>query len=110
MEHTENLIKITDAGFEELINGADPVFVDFYADWCGPCKMLAPRVSRLADEFKGRAIVGKLDVDANPETVEKYGIMSVPTVMIFKNGETADKSVGLMPYDRLKETLEKAIS
>jgi thioredoxin 1 len=109
MENTENLIKITDADFEELINGDKPVLVDFYADWCGPCKMLAPHIANLADEFKGRALVGKLDVDANNETTDKYGIMSVPTVMVFKNGGKADKSVGLIRYDALKEMLEKAI-
>jgi thioredoxin 1 len=105
----ENLVKITDANFEELIKSDKPVLVDFYADWCGPCRMLAPHISRLADEFKGRATVGKLDTDANPDAAERYGIMSIPTVMVFKNGEKIGKSVGLIRYDALKETLEKAI-
>jgi thioredoxin 1 len=109
MEHTENLIKITDENFDGLIKSEIPVLVDFYADWCGPCKALAPHIVRLADEFKGVATVGKLDTDANSKTAERCGIMAIPTVIIFKNGEAVGKSRGLIRYDALKEMLEKAI-
>ncbi|MDR2046911.1 MAG: thioredoxin [Clostridiales bacterium] len=109
MEYTENLLKFTDANFEDLIKSEMPVLVDFYADWCGPCKMLAPHISKLADEFKDRAAVGKLNVDDNPETAEKYGVMSIPTLIIFKDGVLAEKKVGFVRYDELKVILEKRL-
>ncbi len=101
-------LEITDANFESSILQADkPALVDFWAVWCGPCKMIAPAVEALADEMEGKAVVGKLDVDANRDTATKYGIMSIPTLLIFKDGELVDKIVGAsVNKDTLKEKLE----
>lgn len=96
-----------DATFsEELKKATVPVLVDFYAEWCGPCKLIAPIVDQLAIEMDGKVIVGSLDVDNNQETAVKYGVMSIPTLIIFKNGEEAKRVVGYQP----KENLVKAIN
>ncbi len=85
----------TDANFKEEVLGSDlPVLVDFYADWCGPCKMIAPVIAQLADEYEGRFKIGKLNVDQNGMTAQQYRVMSIPTLLIFKNGEVVDKIVG----------------
>jgi thioredoxin 1 len=96
-----------DATFEdELKKATVPVLVDFYADWCAPCKLIAPIVDQLAVEMDGKVIVGSLDVDNNQETAVKYGVMSIPTLIIFKNGQEAKRVVGYQP----KENLVKAIN
>ncbi|MDR1940439.1 MAG: thioredoxin [Clostridiales bacterium] len=107
MSNSQNLVKITDENFEELINGEKPVLVDFYTDWCGPCKMLSPIIAALADDFKDKVVVGKLNAEENPQTSETYEVMSVPTVYLFKNGGAVEKSVGLISKDRLKDLIEK---
>ncbi len=85
----------TDANFEaEVLNSELPVLVDFYADWCGPCKMIAPVINQLAEEYEGKFNIGKLNVDQNGTTAQKYRVMSIPTLLIFKNGEVVDKIVG----------------
>jgi len=103
-------IIFTDDNFDsEVINSELPVLVDFWAEWCGPCKMIAPSVEELANEFEGRAKIGKLDVDNNQVTAGKYGIRSIPSLLIFKGGEVADQIVGAVPKDQLRSKLEAAL-
>ncbi len=103
-------IEITDANFEEIVLKADkPVLVDFWAEWCGPCRMVGPIVAELADDFKDKVVVGKLDVDSNPEVSMKYGIRNIPTILFFKNGEVVDKQVGAVPKSALATKLESLL-
>ena len=99
-------IEITDNNFEEVINGDKPVLVDFWAEWCGPCKMIGPVVEELAGDYEGKAVIGKVDVDANPVVSAKFGIRSIPTLLVFKGGEIVDKQVGAVPKGVLSKKLE----
>lgn len=99
-------LKLDSNNFEkEVINSEQPVLVDFYADWCGPCKMMAPIVEEIANELQGKAKVGKINVDENQDLAMKYGIMSIPTMIIFKNGEETKRFVGVRDKGELMETL-----
>lgn len=103
-------IELTDSNFEELVLKSDkPVLVDFWAEWCGPCRMVAPIVSEISTEYDGKAVVGKLDVDSNPEVAQKYGIRNIPTILFFKNGEVADKQVGAVPKSMLTAKIENLL-
>ena len=100
-------IQFTDVNFkQEALESNIPVLVDFYADWCGPCKMIAPIVAELAGEYEGVFKIGKLNVDQEQDTAEKYRVMSIPTLIIFKNGEAVDKVVGLVSKQVLQEKLD----
>lgn len=100
-------IELTDSNFDELVLKSDkPVLVDFWAEWCGPCRMVAPIVAEIGTEYEGKAIVGKLDVDSNPGVATKYGIRNIPTILFFKNGEVADKQVGAVPKSVLTTKIE----
>jgi len=103
-------LKFTDDNFQETVLEADQVaVVDFWAEWCGPCRMVGPVVEQLSEEFQGKALVGKVNVDHNPEIAMKYGIRSIPTILFIKGGEVVDKQVGAAPKSKLKATLEKHI-
>ncbi len=103
-------VVITDQNFEaEVIKTKGPVLVDFWAEWCGPCRMQGPIVEALAKQYAGKAKVGKLEVDQNPAMAQKYGVMSIPTMMIFKNGEIVWQGIGLQQNDTIASELNKAI-
>jgi thioredoxin 1 len=103
-------IHVTDADFEDLVLKSDvPVLVDFWAEWCGPCKMIAPIVDELSGEFEGKAKMVKLDVDNNSNTAMKYGIRNIPTLLFFKGGEVVDKQVGVVAKAALVEKLNKLL-
>lgn len=102
-------IEITDSNFEEIIKSDKPVLVDFWAVWCGPCKMIAPIIEELAIDFNESAIIGKCDVDNNSVVASKFGIRSIPTLMIFQNGVMVDKIVGAAPKHTIQQKLQSYI-
>ena len=105
-----NPITITDASFQaEVVDSSLPVLVDFWAVWCGPCRMVAPIVDELAVEYEGRVKVGKVDVDSEQKIAADYGIRSIPTLLLFKDGELADQVVGAVPKKQLVEKLEAVL-
>nr|WP_305765432.1 thioredoxin [Elizabethkingia bruuniana] len=97
-------LEITDSTFSEIINSDKPVLVDFWATWCGPCRMLGPIIEEIATDFEGKAVVGKVDVDNNQQISMEFGIRNIPTVLIFKNGEVVDKLVGVSPKRLLRRS------
>ena len=100
-------LEIKDSNIEETLQSDQPVMLDFWAAWCGPCRMVGPIVDEISQEYDGKAVVGKVDVDNNPDTATKYGIRNIPTILFFKNGEIVDKVVGVVPKEQLTEKLEK---
>jgi thioredoxin 1 len=100
-------IEVTDANFDEVIVNSDkPAIVDFWAEWCGPCRMVGPIVKDISEEYKDQVVVGKLDVDSNPGVSEKFGIRNIPTILFFKGGEVVDKQVGAVPKANITKKLE----
>jgi thioredoxin 1 len=105
-----NAIHITDASFDqEVLQSNVPVLIDFWAAWCGPCRMIAPTVEELAVEYQGKAKIGKIDVDNNPQIAMKYGIRSIPALLIFKNGQVVNNIVGAVPKSKLVDALNSAM-
>ncbi|MCL4200974.1 MAG: thioredoxin [Pirellulaceae bacterium] len=103
-------LKVTDQDFEEkVLRSSTPVMVDFWAEWCPPCRMLAPTVDALATEYQGRVVVAKLDTDANPETPEKYEITGIPTMLFFKDGQLVERLVGNQPKDAIVKVLDSML-
>lgn len=100
-------VELTDANFEELVIKSDkPVLVDFWAEWCGPCRTVGPMVEELATEYEGKAVIGKVNVDDNHEVSMKFGIRNIPTLLVFKNGEVVDKQVGVAPKNVLASKID----
>ena len=103
-------LEITDQSFQEMVLNSDkPVLVDFWAVWCGPCRMLGPIIEEVAADFEGKAVVGKVDVDNNQQVSVDYGIRNIPTVLIFKNGEVVAQQVGAVPKSKLVEFIDSNI-
>lgn len=103
-------LEITDSNFEEVVMKSDkPVLVDFWAEWCGPCRMVGPVVEELAKDYEGKAVIGKVNVDENPEISVRFGIRNIPALLFFKNGEIVDKQIGAVPKSVLNEKLEKQL-
>lgn len=101
--------ELTEADFESVVNDSRPTLVDFWAEWCGPCRMIAPTISELAADFDGRAVVGKVNVDEQPKIAEKFRVRSIPTLLFFQNGDVVGQVVGVQPKAKLAEKLESLV-
>jgi len=111
MAETKYSVELTDQNFEEQVLKSDkPVLVDFWAEWCGPCIAMSPMIEELAQEYEGRAVIGKLNVDTNGESAMAYGIRSIPSLFIFKNGELVDKQIGKAPKATLKDKIDAQLA
>lgn len=108
MAETRTVLQVGDKDFETtVLKSATPVFVDFWAPWCGPCRIVGPVIEELAPNYEGKMVVAKLNVDDNPMVAEKYGVTSIPTMMIFKNGQVVDRIIGAMPRTELQKFMER---
>ncbi|HEX5473037.1 MAG TPA: thioredoxin [Vicinamibacterales bacterium] len=106
---SEKIQTLTDGNFEQTINGGTPVLVDFWAEWCGPCKRMSPTVDELAGEYNGRMVVAKMNVDDNPATPMRFSVRGIPTLLLFKGGQVVEQVVGLTDKDALKKMIDKHV-
>jgi len=104
------MLEFTDENFEEVVIKSDvPVIVDFWAEWCGPCRMIGPLIEQISEEYNGRIIAGKVDIESSPKTAMRFGIRNIPTILFLKAGEVVDKQVGVVPKTTLAAKLEKIL-
>ena len=107
---TSKPVIVTDANFSSVVGGASlPILLDLWAAWCGPCRMIAPVIEQIAAELSGKALIGKLDVDANPQTASRFGVQSIPTMLIIKNGVEVDRLIGAQPQQAILQRLQRFI-
>ncbi len=107
---SDKAVTITISDFEkQVISSTRPVLVDFWAEWCSPCRMLSPTVDQIAEEYQGRVIVGKVNIDEEPELATRFGVMSIPTLIVFKDGSVARKSVGVVPKEKIAAMLDETL-
>ncbi len=108
MAETKTAVQqITDGDFDAVVNGGKPVFVDFWAPWCGPCRIVGPIVEELAPSYEGKAVIAKMNVDDNPVVAQRFGVTSIPTLMMFKNGKLVDRMVGAAPRNALQTFIDR---
>src|SRR5437016_1073839 len=107
MSTSQAVREITDQDFEQLVNAGQPVFVDFWAPWCGPCRVIGPIVEELAPTYAGRAVFTKMNVDDNPDVPQRFGVTSIPTLMMFKDGKLVDRAVGAIPKNALQQFIDR---
>jgi thioredoxin 1 len=109
MATSQAVREITDQDFQQLVNGDQPVFIDFWAPWCGPCRIIGPIVEELAPSYEGKVVITKMNVDENQMVPQTFGVTSIPTLMMFKNGKLVDRVIGAMPKPALQQFIDKNI-
>jgi thioredoxin 1 len=107
MADSKSVQQIGDADFDSIVNGGKPVFIDFWAPWCGPCRIVGPIVEELAPTYDGKAVIAKLNVDDNPMVAQRFGVTSIPTMMMFKDGKLVDRMVGAAPRNALQQFIDR---
>jgi thioredoxin 1 len=108
---SDAIVEITDSNFDQMVLKADqPVMIDFWAAWCGPCRALAPIVDEVAKQYSGKIVVGKMDVDKNPATAQRFGVRGIPTLLVFKGGQVREQIVGYVPKDRIEKAIDKNLA